>query len=156
MRPSQLITQGLCANDAQRLAQLQEVRRLHAAGGFQTEHEFLYRNLTILDDKASGLLSFNSIILATIAIFLTSTGDDLARQVCLLAFLIMGVSCCLCLQVIRLHWSDTASLSDSERFWIDLSRIRDRRTRYYRSAWLLAGAALLILVLGALIDAISG
>ncbi len=153
MRLREHINQGLCDSDAQRLEQLRSIRTLHAGGGFQTEHEFLYRSLTILDDKASALLSFNSIMLAAIAVFLTSTGDDLARVVFLVAFLIMGASCCLCLQVVRLYWSDTDSLADSERFWLDLNLVRDHRTRVYRIAWLLAGSALLVLVAGAVFDA---
>ena len=149
------LDQGICDNDEQRLEQLESVRSLQAAGGFQTEHEFMYSSLSILDDKASALLTFNSIILAAIAIFLTSTDGVLGPYLFLAAFLTTGASCCLCLQVVRLHWSDTPSLAASERFWLDLTRIRDRRTRFYRAAWLFAGAALIVLVIGAALDAVG-
>lgn len=146
--------QGIAVSDDQRLAQLLSIQKLHKAGGLQTEHEFLYRNLTILDDKSSALLSFNSIVLAATAILLSSA-HSIARVSFLVTLLVIAVSSYLCLRVVWLHWSDADTLTDSERFWLDLLPVRDMRTRWYRAAWILAQCSIVSLVVSAVLDSFS-
>ncbi len=145
------LDQGLCSDDSERIAHLRLVEQFHEGGGLRIEHEVLYRDLTILDDKSSALLSFNSIILAAAAILLTSA-EAVARIGFLITLFVIGVSSYLCLRVVWLRWSDTRSMASHEQFWLDLHPVRDQRTRWFRGAWMLAQVAIVGLVASAVLD----
>lgn len=135
------------------MKQLQLIQELRRNGGEDAEHEFLYRNLSILDDKASALLGFNSIVLAAVAIFFTSARYLGERLTFLVALITMAMSCYLCLKVVWVHWSDSDTLRQPELYWMELITVRDKRTRTYRMAWFLAEFSLGLLVVGAIATA---
>jgi hypothetical protein len=148
------VNYGLCRDDVERLEQLHLLRDLRQDGGNDAEHEFLYRNLSILDDKASALLGFNSIVLAALAIFYTSARYLVERLIFLVALIVTAISCYLCLRVVWIHWTDNKTFGNSELYWLELMNVRDERTKMYRRAWLLAEVSLAILLMGAVVTAI--
>ena len=88
-----------------------------------------YELLTILDGKASALLAFNSIFLASISIWLGYVPPNYLHVTLDMVFLLLLVSCFLLLQVIWLRWSRLEETSD------DLDKIRKTRTTCYQGAW---------------------
>jgi hypothetical protein len=66
--------------------------------------------------------------------------------------LVIGMSSYLCLRVVWLYRSDTASLISIDEFWLDLQPVRDQRTRWYRAAWMLAQLALVGVAVSAVLD----
>jgi hypothetical protein len=129
--------QGVCGSDAERIRQMEELRTLYQKDSYR-EHSFLYESLTILDVKATSLLTFNSIVLAAATVFFISSSSDVFRVLFLIALLTMTGSCLLCLGVAWIHWTETPSMEDERRFWVELSRLKDKRTLSYRWAWLLS------------------
>ncbi len=118
----------------------------------QAEHDYLYECLSILDAKASALLSFNSILLAALALTVT-IGENRLTSVLLSGLVLSGLSSLLCLRVVWVHWTPTETFSDSRHLFITLLEVRDRRTVVYRIAWLAALASLLCLVVGVAVGA---
>lgn len=107
----------------------------------EQEHLFnhLYECLSILDNKSSSLLQFNSIISAVFAIFINSNIDVTpVLYVSSLGMSLLLVSCCLLLLVIRVHWSDTEEMQDLESHGKALLEVRGYRTVRYRLAWYLS------------------
>src|SRR5438067_801150 len=119
-----------------------ELRRHVAALGRMTnEHEHqslfdhLYECLSILDSKSASLLSFNSIIIAVFAIFMSghrSLGQWVTIAVGMASVL---VSCLLLLWVVWIHWSTTDNLTDLEKHAFVLLDVRRSRTVMYRLSW---------------------
>lgn len=132
-----------------------KVVALLAAGGTQPNHaqviDWLYGALTILDSKASGLLSVNSILAAVAMGFLTVTQwspdspghlrpyEDMAK----LELLLFIGSSFLCLAIIRVKWGFLGRLKRSNDGYdlagaaTSLARTMEHRTRFYWLAWLL-------------------
>ena len=112
----------------------------------QALFDHLYECLSILDSKSSSLLSFNSIIIAVFAIFMTG-GSLSGGQWVVIAVGMASVlaSCLLLLWVVWIHWSTTENLSDLEIHALVLLNVRRTRTIIYRVAWYLAVAAVLCL-----------
>jgi hypothetical protein len=103
------------------------------------EHQELFKHLydclSILDAKSTSLLSFNSIIIAVFAIFM-STGPSGFSWISLnFGMAMILVSCLLLLSVVWIHWSTTANLEDLEKHAIILLDVRRSRTIKYRLAW---------------------
>ncbi len=99
----------------------------------------LYNCLTILDDKFSALLTFNSIIIAVFALFIIDT-DDLTALIFLLYTGISSVliSCFLLLLVVWVHWSKTEDFNNLDQHGLTLLMVRRQRTIIYRTAWYLS------------------
>lgn len=98
-----------------------------------------YELLTILDGKASALLTFNGILLAVLSVWLGYIPLNYIHLILDIVFLLLLVSCLRLLTVVWLVW---ASLS--ARAAADLEAVRRRRTRHYHHAWWMSGAAVLI------------
>jgi hypothetical protein len=105
----------------------------------------LYGCLSILDDKCASLLSFNSIVIAVFAIFLTA--NLTAAGVVIVNIGMAGVlaSSLLLMSVVWIHWSTTADLSDPREHAVRLLGVRRSRTVRYRLAWWFSTSAILVL-----------
>jgi len=108
--------------------------------------EYLYDCLSILDDKSSSLLSFNSIIMAVFAIFMTVQDVD-GLQIVLIG---IGTTCVLVssfllLNVVHIRWSSSVDLDKIEDHQRALLRIRGERTNEYQRARLLAVVSVALL-----------
>jgi len=120
--------------------------------------EFLYADLTILDSKASALMSFDGILTA-VASFTVQDEGILARQplIPLIAIVLGLLAACLCLFVAQisypflgkvrivagpprgLEYSEELNALDGAVIW---------RTCFYRTAWWLSlGAVVLFLIM---------
>lgn len=116
----------------------------------QREHQelfsHLYECLSILDSKSSSLLSFNSIIIAVFAIFMTGElvwFEWIAVSVGMATIL---VSCLLLLWVVWIHWSTTENLANPENHALVLLDVRRGRTIQFRLAWYLAVTSVICLI----------
>ena len=108
--------------------------------------EYLYDCLSILDDKSSSLLSFNSIIMAVFAIFMTVQDVD-GLQIVLIG---IGTTCVLVssfllLNVVHIRWSSSVDLEKIADHQRALLRIRGERTNEYQRARLLAVVSVALL-----------
>lgn len=122
--------------------------------------DHLYSCLSILDAKSSSLLSFNSIIIAVLAIFMTSKLERIEWIAINIGMASILVSCLLLLSVVWVHWSTTEDLADPEEHALILLNVRRSRTIKYRLAWYFAVAALgglsAFLVLRFVVRALNG
>lgn len=120
---------------------LAELERRRIAEGYAGHFAFLYEALNIIDGKASSLLTFNAIGLAALAIWLEKIPLNLFHLALDVAFLLLVLSCAICLAIVNLHWVSTADLRRREERPVQLLRIRETRTRLFRWGWFLAVAA---------------
>ena len=125
-------------------AHLAALEKRKVAEGYAGHFAFLYEALNILDGKASSLLTFNAIGLAALAIWLEKIPLNLFHLALDVAFLLLVVSCGICLVIVSLHWVSTRDLDQAEERPADLLRIRESRTVLFRWAWLLAVLAVCI------------
>jgi len=112
----------------------------------------LYEILTILDGKATGLLTVNAFFITGLAVFLASSDQitkiglaELSVVVLRLQLISLVVSSFFCLLVVRVTWGFGRSMPQSpttaDDFAYELQRLAnviDDRTQYYRFAWSLA------------------
>jgi hypothetical protein len=118
--------------------------------------EFLYAALTILDSKASALMTFDSILIAAAAFTIEKdSGFDWQRVFTLLAIVIALVAAALCLLVARISYrflgkvamtpaaAETPARLDYSNELSALDEAVIKRTGYYRTAW---GLSLMALV----------
>jgi len=139
------------------------VVKVKALQGLKRKHNLecldqFYVYLTILDSKATGLLTVNALFIAILVVFLAS-GESIAerwqirfsREVVELQLILVGLSALLCLLVMRVSWSFLAKVptapTESAHFEDELTRLAnviDDRTHYYWIAWLFALAALML------------
>jgi hypothetical protein len=109
--------------------------------------EILYRDLSVIDGKSASLLTFNSIGLAVLAVWLTgvpANGFHLSLDV---VFLILLVSSALLLPAVRVFWSRAHQYRENEDHIRLLVRIREFRTRMYMLAWRFSMFSILLLTL---------
>ena len=100
---------------------------------------FLYDNLNIIDSKASSLLTYNSLIIAGIAIILSMKDKaDLITFLYISAIFIFIISSIFCLKVAYLHWSSTTDLKDPTKHLDELLEVREKRSINYRFSWYLS------------------
>ena len=99
----------------------------------------LYDSLTILDDKASALLTFNSIIIAVLAVVASNLGAEELLSLSILGggIALLALSTFILLRIIWVHWSTTDDLLNLEGHIETLLNVRMKRTVWYRLAWLL-------------------
>lgn len=118
---------------------------LASAKDHQELFAHLYGCLSILDSKCASLLSFNSIIIAVFAIFMTSDLKLTGWIVVHLGMALILVSALCLLSVIWVHWSTTDHLSDLKQHSVTLLQVRRSRTIRYRLAWYFSVLSLLCL-----------
>lgn len=142
-------TQGVY-NGAQMRAHLHAVRRLQSKGDDSFEHNYLYDCLSILDTKVQGLLTFDSIIVATTTLVLATLSPEITIGSILIfiALVLSGTSSLLALSVIWVYWTDTDNFEHSTDLFTELLGIRNKRTVAYRLSWLAAHGATIILIIG--------
>jgi hypothetical protein len=135
-----------------------KVGALHELGATKTALDQLYGILTILDQKATGLLTVNAFLIAVLTAFLAgldqinkATGLQVPAEVLKWQMAALGVSAFLCLLVIRINWAfmryvpkspTTASQFDDE--FRRIANVLYDRTRCYWFAWLFALAGFLL------------
>jgi hypothetical protein len=112
---------------------------------FETREEAVklqYELLSILDSKASALLTFDAVALASLSIWLGYIPLNYMHLSLDLVFLAMLFSCVVLLTIIWLRWASDAD--DESR----LNEIREVRTARYRLAWRLSlsGMTMIIIV----------
>ena len=135
---------GLHATDAERLAHLRALEKRKLAEGYAGKFSFLYEALSILDGKASSLLTFNAVGLTALAVWLEKIPRNGFHLTLDMAFLCFLLSCGLCLKIVWLYWISTDELSKTELYPVRLLELRDSRTMLYRWAWLLAVCAVAV------------
>src|SRR5690349_16567455 len=99
-----------------------------------------YELLNILDGKASALLTFNALALASISIWVGYVPLNYLHLILDVVFVVLLVSCGFLLYIIWLRW---AKLHD--RVYA-LDKVRVDRTRCYRFAWKLSAASVTCLI----------
>lgn len=139
-----MFQRGLHRTDDERREHLAELEKRGIVGDYGSAFTFLYEALSILDSKASSLLTFNAVGLTALAIWLEKIPLNLFHFTLDVAFLLFLISCVLCLRIVWLHWASTQELKNEEVQPIDLLRVRDERTVLYRWAWFLAVCAVVI------------
>ncbi|MCF1504681.1 hypothetical protein L0F51_13075 [Afifella sp. H1R] len=107
-------------------------------GSFLTHQ---YELLTILDGKASCLLSFNAILLAALSIWLGYIPLNFLHLSLDVVFILLLLSSLCLLRVIHLKWSD------GDRTAPELDEARHIRSDYYLVAWRMTAAGTLIVIL---------
>jgi len=130
------------AHAAERDAQLKAMRRMTTDVDHQPVIEYLYQCLSILDSKCSSLLSFNSIVMAVFAIFMTSQDLTVFQKtsIAIGTFTVL-MSSLLLLGVVRITWATSEELSDLDGHVRILMDVRTSRTDTYRYAWYFSVAA---------------
>jgi hypothetical protein len=134
------------------------LRRLQPNEDDSFEHDHLYACLSILDNKAQGLLSYDSIVLAAASLVLSIFPREIsaASVLVFMALLFSGMASSLCLFVIWIFWTETPDLADSQALFTQLLGVRNRRTIAYRLAWVMAQASMFLLVVGVLLQRMTG
>lgn len=125
-------------------AHLQALEDRGVATDYAGQFAFLYEALSILDAKASSLLTFNAVGLAALAIWLGKIPLNLFHLALDVAFLLFLISCGICLAIVSLHWVSTKDLREGGARPAALLSLRETRTMLYRWAWLLAVVAVAI------------
>jgi len=145
--------EGIYSGDEGR-RHLVAIRNMQPRGDDVFEHDHLYECLSILDSKAIGLLTYDSLLIAATSLLLTlfsknpSAGDILIFT----ALILGGLASALCLYVIWIFWTGTADFEDSSELFMCLLSIRNRRTVAYRVAWVMSQFAMFFLILGVLLE----
>ena len=145
-----MFQRDLPKTDAERLAHLEALEKKEIARGYAEVFAFLYAGLSILDAKASSLLTFNAIGLTALAVWLEKIPLNVFHLTLDVAFLLFLISCGLCLKIVWLHWVSTADLDNKEEHPVALLTVRDSRTVLYRWAWFLAVCAVVVTGLAAI------
>jgi len=116
-------------------------------------HDYLYSCLNILDGKAHGLLTYDSIVLAAASLVLTvfSRNTTAGSVLIIIALVLSALAASLCLSVIWIYWTETIEFQESNGLFVHLLRIRNRRTIAYRLSWCISQLAMVSLVLGVII-----
>jgi len=105
----------------------------------------LYGHLSIIDSKASSLLTFNAIGLTAISIWLEYVPLNFLHLTLDGIFVALLASCILCLAAVFLYWVRDDRLSDPRFIGILKKKIRIR-TRVYVCAWSLSLASVTLLI----------
>lgn len=132
----------------------QEEQIQHLAAIRQSRaHDYLYDCMSILDTKASGLLQYDSIVLAAATLALTFFPKNISAGTVLLfiSLILSGLSSVACLQVIWVYWTQTVDFANTRDEFVGLLKTRNRRTVAYRVAWILAQVSVVFLILGIMV-----
>jgi hypothetical protein len=109
--------------------------------------------LSILDGKAHGLLTYDSIVLAAASLVLTvfSRNATAGSVLIIIALVLSALASSLCLSVIWIYWTETVEFQQGDGLFVHLLHIRNRRTIAYRLSWFISQMAMIFLVLGVII-----
>lgn len=107
----------------------------------------LYKNLDTLDSKAGAILTYCGVVLASIAIMISSKEFSLYKPILYIVFLAISVSSVLALTVINVHWSSARELGQRtlEDACYSYYTAKVRRTKRYILAWYITVFAILIM-----------
>ncbi|MEM6595947.1 MAG: hypothetical protein AAF672_14260 [Pseudomonadota bacterium] len=107
-----------------------------------------YDLLTILDKKASALLTSNSIFLAVLTGRFNDLIADIPRSISTTITVLLLISCLLLFTAIYLRWTkhDKIEGKDVKKRTEDLENIRRRRTIAYQTAWFMSAGSILVLI----------
>jgi hypothetical protein len=131
------------------------IRKTTALQNFGASNETfkqLYGILTILDTKATGLLTVDALLIAACVVFIGSAeqtrtliGFAIPSRLIEMQLAALAVSAFLCLLVVRVSWRFMEYVPDAPTSAVDfdnelrrLANVVDDRTRYYWFAWLFA------------------
>lgn len=144
--------EGTYAGDEKR-RHLTALRQLQPREDEVFEHEHLYSCLNVLDSKAIGLLSYDSIVVAATSILLSvfAKSFNAGSVLIFMALVMSGLAASLCLYVIWIFWTGTPDFENAQELFICLLEIRNRRTVAYRLAWVMSQAAMFFLIIGVLV-----
>ena len=142
-----MFRRGLHFSDEERIAHFKALETRQLASSYHENFTLLYESLSILDAKASSLLTFNAVGLTALAIWLERIPLNFFHLTLDSAFLCFLISCGLCLRIVWLHWSSTADLTNTDQYPLRLLEVRDERTVLYRWAWSLAVGAVVVTTL---------
>jgi hypothetical protein len=147
------LLQGRYRTSETRDAYLKALRNMDLTEAVQYEHDHLYDCLSILDVKATALIGFNSILVATSTIALTvlKNATSASSAILFAALFFAALSSAMTLFVLTLRWTETAELADASRHFEHLLESRDRRSLCYRIAWLACLASLVLVVVGVVV-----
>jgi len=128
------------------------MRRLQPHEDEVYEHEQLYSCLSILDGKAIGLLTYDSIVLAATSLVLSIFPRNITvgSVLVFIALVLSGVAASLSLYVIWIFWTETSDFESAQDLFIQLLDVRTRRTIAYRLAWVTSQMAMFLLIVGVL------
>ncbi|MFJ8359819.1 hypothetical protein [Streptomyces sp. NPDC093984] len=146
--------EGIYRKNEDGIRHLAAVRSLQPHQDDAFEHDYLYSCLSVLDSKAQALLSYDGILMAASSITLSLFSRDITAG-SVLAFSSLaasGLSSALCLSVVWVRWTDTGDLENSDDLFLELLRVRNRRTLSYRISWVVAQLAAILLLLGVLLE----
>jgi hypothetical protein len=132
---------------------LMALRQLQPREDDVFEHEHLYACLSVLDSKAIGLLSYDSIVVAATAVLLSIFAKtfNAGSVLIFMALVLSGLAASLCLYVIWIFWTGTTDFENAQDLFVCLLEIRNRRTIAYRMAWVMSQAAMFFLIIGVLV-----
>ena len=145
--------QGRYRTTDKRNGYLEALQSMDLSAGRQYEHDHLYDCLTILDVKATALIGFNSILVATSTIALTvlKNATSASSAILFAALFFAALSSAMTLFVLTLRWTETDELTDPGRHFQHLLESRDRRSLFYPLAWLAFLASLAFVVMGVVV-----
>lgn len=125
--------------EADQLLHLKAWSKMKSSETHKDVFEHLYECLSVLDDKSSALLGFNSIIMAVFALFITDdnslTRDNSVKIILLFGIFFVMISSLLLLFVVWIHWSKTSDFQNLDKHGLHLLNVRNERTIKYRIAW---------------------
>lgn len=148
------VLQGIYRTREDQCFHLRAIRRMQPEADDVFEHNYLYDCLSILDTKVQGLLTYDSILVASTSLVLATIPVAITAGsiVIFIALSLSAISSLLSLFVIWVYWTDTAEFEHSENLFLALLQVRNRRTIAYRLSWLTAHFATVLLVFGILVQ----
>ena len=138
------IYKGLPRNEEERILHINKYFEVFDDRHHNAAFEFLYKNLSILDSKATALLSSNGIFLAVYSIYMTTANNTYALIV-LVPIMCLITSSIMCMNIIWVHWSTSEDFSELRKHAVILLKARYRRTITYRIAWWFTMLAIIML-----------
>ena len=120
--------------------------------------EILFRGITQIDSKAQGLLAFNSLIIASLTLILTSTNHIVVKGILALSYALVLFSSYKALVVLNFEIASIASIRDRANFEKRMLALRNSRAYNFHISrfcafWGLitfAGAVFLSIIIGVL------
>ncbi len=103
-----------------------------------------YYLLDILDTKTSALLTFNSVVLAVLALAAGRQGTGTSNIVWF-GMLLALFACLLCFSVVGVKWHFLDYRVDLGTECEDLARVVDSRTAKYKVSWALSALSMAVL-----------
>jgi len=145
---------GLNLNETERRKHLEYLKALQNDEIHFSTFQFMYDNLNIIDSKSSALLTFNSLIIAVLAIWTSNISTGIFLYVYAFILILFLISSLLCLLTVFLHWSPSDQLKDIKKHIDLLLQVREQRTIKYRYAWYLAYLGILLMIIAKVFDVI--